>query len=157
MYTSLVRLVVEYSSPVWNPSKKQQISQVEQIQRKAARYVFNDYHDRSPGAVTNMIDTLQWNSLACRRTKASLILLYKINGGLVEVPTTMLSQSDRRTRGAHKLRQIQSNKDFYKYSFFPNTISVWNCLPQSIAHSPNLESFKSGISTLTFEGFPTHL
>jgi hypothetical protein len=117
-YTSLVRPVVEYSSPVWNPSKKQQISQVEQIQRKAAWYVFNDYRDRSPGVVTNMIDTLQWDSLACRRTKASLILLYKINGGLVVVPTTMLSQSDRRTRGAHKFRQIQSNKDFYKYSFF---------------------------------------
>jgi hypothetical protein len=46
-------LVVEYSSPVWNPSKKQQISQVEQIQRKTAWYVFNDYRDRSPGAVTN--------------------------------------------------------------------------------------------------------
>ena len=103
MYTSLVRPVIEYSSPIWHPSKKQQISQVEQIQRKAARYVFNNYRDRSPGAVTNMIDTLQC-SLACRRT--SLILLYKINGGLVEVPTTMLSQSDRRTRGAHKFIQI---------------------------------------------------
>ena len=52
---------------------------------------------------------------------------------IVEVPTTTLSQSDRRTRGAHKL----------------------NNLSQSIALSPNLESFKSGISTLTFEGFPT--
>jgi hypothetical protein len=51
---------------------------------KAARYVFNDYRDRSPGTVTNMIDTLQWDSLACRRTKASMMLLYKINGGLVE-------------------------------------------------------------------------
>jgi hypothetical protein len=30
----------------------------------------------------------------------------KINGGLVEVPTTMLSQYDRRTRGAHKFSQI---------------------------------------------------
>jgi hypothetical protein len=49
--------------------------------RKAARYVFNDYRDRWLGAVTNMIDTLQWDSPACRRTKASLILLYKINGG----------------------------------------------------------------------------
>jgi hypothetical protein len=76
--------VIEYSSPIWHPSKKQQISQVEQIQRKAPRYVFNNYRDRSPGAVTNMIDTLQC-SLACRRTKASLILLYKVNGGLVKV------------------------------------------------------------------------
>jgi hypothetical protein len=49
-YTSLVRPVVEYSSLVWNPSKNQQISEVEQIQRKAARYVFNEYRDRLPGA-----------------------------------------------------------------------------------------------------------
>jgi hypothetical protein len=59
-YTSLVCPVVDYSSPVWNPfKKKQQIFQVERIQRKAARCVFNDYRDRSPGSVTNMIDTFQ--------------------------------------------------------------------------------------------------
>jgi hypothetical protein len=94
------------------------------------------------------MDILQWDSLACRLTKASLILLYIINGSLVEVPTTILSQYDRRTRGAHKFRQIQSNKDLYNFTFFHNTISVWNGFPQSIARSPNLDSFKSGISTL---------
>jgi hypothetical protein len=61
MHTSLVRPVVKYSAPVLNSYKKQQISQVEQIQRKVAtcRYVFDDYCDRSPGSVTNMIDILQ--------------------------------------------------------------------------------------------------
>ena len=59
-----------------------------------------------------MIGTLQWDSLACRRTKASLLLLYKINGGLVEVPTTMLSQSDMRTRGAHKFSPIKVSISF---------------------------------------------
>ena len=67
----------------------------------------------------------------------------------------MLSQSDRRNRGAHKFSQIKLF--FFKFSFFTNTISVWNRLPQSIALSPNIESFKNGICTLTFEGFPTHL
>jgi hypothetical protein len=109
MHTSLVRPVVKYSAPVLNSYKKQQISQVEQIQRKVAtcRYVFDDYCDRSPGSVTNMIDILQWNSLACRWTKTSLILLYQINWGLVEVPTTMLSRSGRRTRDVHKFRLIK--------------------------------------------------
>ena len=79
---------------------------VEQIQRKAASCAFNNYRDRLPGAVTNMIDTLQRDSLARRRTKASLILLYKTNGGLVEVPITMLSQSDRLLVG-------HINSDYY--------------------------------------------
>ena len=47
------------------------------------RLMLNNFQ---PGAVTNMIDTLQWNSLAYRRSKATLILLYKINGGLLEIP-----------------------------------------------------------------------
>jgi hypothetical protein len=72
-----VEPVVDYSLPVWNPSKKQQISQVEQIQRKTARYVFNDYRNRSPGAVTNIIDTLQWDSLGMYSD-----LQYVFKGGL---------------------------------------------------------------------------
>ena len=35
--------------------------------------------------------------------------------------------------------------------------SQFGSLPQSISILSNLEFFKSGISTLTFEGFPTHL
>ena len=112
MFKTLVHITCSSSCRILFTSmgsipKNQQISRVEQIQRKAARYVFNDYRDRSPDAVTNMIDTLKWDSHACRRTKASLILLYKINGGLVEVPTTIISQSDIRTRGTHKFRLIK--------------------------------------------------
>lgn len=150
-YTSLVRPIIEYSSPVWDPYKNNQIAQIEQVQRKAARYVFNDYRSRTPGAVTNMIQNLEWESLESRRTKCRLIFFYKIKNNLVEVPN-MLNQSDRRTRGAHKIRQISSSKDFYKFSFFPATITDWNRLPEQVALSPDLESFKSGISTLTFEG-----
>ena len=114
-YTSLVRPVVEYSSPVWDPYKKQHITQVEQVQRKAARFVFNDYKDRSPGAVSNLIKSLEWENLELRRKKARLTMLYKINWGLVEVPKDNLTISDRRTRGKHKFRQISTNKDFCKY------------------------------------------
>jgi hypothetical protein len=65
----------------------------------------------------------------------------------VEVPT-MLSQSDRRNRGAHKFSQIKLF--FFKFSFFTNTISVWNRLPQSIALSPNIESFKENLKKKSF-------
>ena len=73
MYTSLVRPNVKYSSPVWNPYKQNQINQIEQIQRKAAIYVFNDYNDRSPGAVTGMLNKLKWENLQSRRTKATSV------------------------------------------------------------------------------------
>jgi hypothetical protein len=53
----------------------------------------------------------------------------------------------------YNLREMSSNKELYKHSFFPRTISDWNKLPEPKALSPDLESFKSCISALTFEGF----
>ena len=98
---------------------------------------------------------MEWENLELRRKKARLTMLYKINWGLVEVPKDNLTISDRRTRGKHKFRQISTNKDFYKFSFYPRTISDWNSLPEAIGMSDTLESFKSGISTLTLEGSTT--
>lgn len=95
-----------------------------------------------PGAVTNMIDTLQWDSLACRWCKATLILLYKINGDLVEVPKPYYPSLTDVLVGHIHVHVNNTDKDFYKFSFFSNAISVWNSLPQSIALSPNLKSFK---------------
>ena len=79
-------------------------------------------------------------------------MLYKINWGLVEVSKDNLTISDRRTRRKHKFRQIATKKDFYNFSFYPNTISDWNSLSEAIGMSDTLESFKDGISTITFEG-----
>jgi hypothetical protein len=53
----------------------------------------------------------------------------------------------------YNLREMSSNKELYKHSVFPRTISDWNKLPEAKALSPDLESFKSCISALTFEGF----
>ena len=59
--------------------------------------MFNEYNDRSPGAVTGMLNKLKWGNLQSRRTKAKLVLIDEINGGLVEVTNNVLTQSDRRT------------------------------------------------------------
>jgi hypothetical protein len=42
------------------------IHQLEAIQRRAARFVYNNFYDREPGVVTSMISRLQWESLEWR-------------------------------------------------------------------------------------------
>jgi hypothetical protein len=54
---------------------------LEMVQRRAARYVQNNYHNTS--SVTSMIDTLGWPTLAERRLKTRLIMLYKITHALI--------------------------------------------------------------------------
>ena len=39
---------------------------------------------------------------------------------------------------------------FFKYSFFPRTTRNWNQLPAAIAETPDLVSFKRGLSSVTF-------
>jgi 16S rRNA C1402 (ribose-2'-O) methylase RsmI len=53
------------------------------VQRRAARYVKNRYHNTS--SATEIIGQLQWISLEERRKAARLILLYKISNGLVKI------------------------------------------------------------------------
>jgi hypothetical protein len=57
---------------------KKQTMQLDSIQRRATRFVNNNFYDREPGSVKAMISDLGWESLEQRREKTRAILMYKI-------------------------------------------------------------------------------
>ena len=87
--------------------------------------------------MTGILGQLKWESLKKRRKDNRLILLYKGLKGKARMPTDDLIPKTRRGRNQHSLAfQIPSaSKDVYKYSFFPQTIRVWNDLPESLISS----------------------
>ena len=124
---------------------------LEMVQRRAARYATNRYHNTS--SVSEMLDHLNWETLESRRTKAQLTMMFRIVNSLVDVPLEQyLTPASSRTRSAHshKFRQISTTTSYYKNSFFPRTIITWNSLSPAIAEAPDLVSFKQGLSTLKF-------
>ena len=145
-YNSLVRPLLEYASPVWDPHTKQNIDQIEKVQRRAARYVSNCYHRTS--SVTTLLQTLGWRTLATRRQEARLILFYKIVHGFVNIsPPDYLLPFTRPSR-LHHMHAFQiphSSSDYHLYSFFPWTIRTWNSLPAEIVSQPSLDFFKEQI------------
>jgi len=142
-YTSMARPTLEYASSVWDPHKQKDIQLLEKVQRRAARYACNNYHDRSPGAVTRLLQQLQWDSLEQRRHHNRLSALYKIQNGLVDLQLTRFCQpSDSRTRGANRLRQEFVSHPALRHSFFPRTISEWNRLPITTTSASSLEAFR---------------
>ena len=66
-YTSMVRPTMEYASSVWDPTNRKKIGNLEKVQKRAARFVFNNYTDRTPGCVTKMVESLKWGKLEERR------------------------------------------------------------------------------------------
>ena len=45
-YTTMVRPVLDYASAVWDPHQQGDIKILGQVQRRAARYVYNDFTTR---------------------------------------------------------------------------------------------------------------
>jgi hypothetical protein len=63
-FTTMARPTLEYASTCWDPHRKDLIEDIEQVQKRAARFVYNNYRSKEPGCVTNMIDTLNWEPLS---------------------------------------------------------------------------------------------
>ena len=118
------------------------------VQRRAARWVMNDYAQTS--SVTSMLERLKLQTLQDRRSNARLCLFYKIVHRLVAIDMPPYVQHPARSsRLSHALafRQIHTRYDLYKYSFFPLAILQWNSLPVGIAGLPSLNSFRLAVST----------
>jgi hypothetical protein len=130
---------------VWDPYTRNNIHQLEAIQRRAARFVYNNFYDREPGVVTSMISRLQWGSLEQRRAKARATFMY-----LVDVHAEhILTPSENKTRGNAAYRTLYANADVYRYSFFPRTIITWNTIPPTIRQVSTIDQFQAGLGYIT--------
>ena len=144
--TSLLRPVLEYASPAWDPTSSEGIVKLEKVQRQAARFVHANYSERNPGFVTRMVSDLSWETLESRGKKGRLKTMYKFWHGLVDKDTgDVIRLNDRLTRGQQKLYQLTSNGKVYKDSRFPRTIQDWNRLPAVVTDSPTIEDFRAGL------------
>ena len=78
-------------------------------------------------------------------------MLYKIVNNLVEVdlskeliPLTRHSINSR----TKSFRILYEKKTYLQYSFLPRTTKHWNSLPATLATTPSLNVFKSGVCEL---------
>ena len=150
-YNTLVRPQLEYAASIWDPYTKEKTHQLEKKKKKkrTARWTTSNYDYRS--SVTAMLDQLGWRTLEQRRADARLCLFYKIVYGLVAVPVPDYIQPTSRVSRyclSVTFRQIQTTKNYYKYSFFPLAIVQWNVLLEPVVSLQVLESFKLEVCKL---------
>ena len=146
-YKGIVRPILEYCAPVWDPYHKKYIQQLEMVQRRAARFVLGRYHNTS--SVSDMIQQLQWESLESRRRTACLVMFYKTQNGLVAVNQPLLVCRPERPRPGypHQFQVPFCSTEAFRQSFFPKSIRLWNALPATIACQSSLSLFKAALAS----------
>ena len=78
-----VHPIMEYSATAWSPHTTLSISKLERVQRRAARYVLNDY--LTFYSVSVMFNQLHWPRLRTRKDYLKVVMLYKIIKDLVTI------------------------------------------------------------------------
>ena len=131
-YLSLVRPRLEYAASAWNPHTQVDVTNLERVQRNAARFVLGDYSRDS--SVTEKLKRLEWETLEKRRLMVTLATFHKIRLGLtgIALPPWITPS----TRDTSKYLQPASRINAHMYAFYPRAIRLWNLLP---AHTRTLE------------------
>ena len=102
----------------------------------------------TPSSVPDMLHTIGWRSLEHRRATSRLCMLFQIYHGSIGIPHDPYILPYRHTPRPsrqtymHTLATYQCRTNFFKCSFFPQTIVAWNSLPKSVVTSSTLGGFK---------------
>ena len=142
LYKSLVRPLLEYSSPVWNPNKVKNIRLLESVQRRATKLVANVSEMSYP----RRLKELNLTTLEYRRLRTDIIQIYKIFSGIDDVNYDKFFDlsSTSVTRG-HKYKVVKKrcNTNLRKHFFSYRNVDIWNKLPAYIIESDTIETFKT--------------
>jgi hypothetical protein len=141
-YIALIRSILEYNSPVWNPRYKTQQKQIEDIQRKATNYILNNPRYDHPDHINYKTRLLQLNLLptSFRREILDITLLLKsINGSTnldlkdqVSFVDRLQGAQTRQQTHATKLKINRTKLDRTNHFFTYRAVETWNSLPDQI-------------------------
>ena len=166
-YLSLVRSVLEYGATLWDPYLQKDINKLEQVQRKAARFVSGDYKSRTPGSMQKLLRKLDLPPLQVRRQQLRLTFLFKVVEGLVLAmpPEHFFTFSkpgrkirplrnssfetsnivNRYTRNNNRSLEIKPCRTSQQRNSFIRTAVEWNNLDDSTVNLKTIPAFKAKI------------
>ena len=148
-YKIYVKPILSYASSVWNPTgttNKSLRIKLENVQRKAARFVYSDWSWQS--SPSEMIRNLKWESLENIRKRDCLVMMHKIIHKEICLPSSFLP---KKSRVPNKFQPIHGRVNVYKNSFVPNTVKWWNELPKEVTRILDCNLFKQKVSEIINE------
>ena len=155
LFTALVRPHLEYANAAWSPSLKKHITALENVQRRATRYI--------PG-LKNMtyeqrLRELKLPTLKYRRYRGDMIETFKITHDLYDKDVTAgflpMVPQDSITRGhRYTIFKRNFNLNIRKNSFTYRIVDQWNHLPESVVTANTVRSFEHRLDKMWKQSAP---
>lgn len=151
LYTSLVRSKLEYSSAAWDPYLRCDVSALEKVQNRAARFIAQDY--RNTTSVTNLKKNLNLPLLTDRRRQRRLLTFWDYqheNLGINNLPDVSPSRREgtrTATRHTKVVAQPYAPRSMYlRQSYLYRTVCDWNSLDPDTAEAPSRNTFSTRLA-----------
>ena len=148
LYKSMVRSLLEYCCPVWNPQKLSDVKELEGVQRTFTSRIAGcqglDYWAR--------LQKLSLMSLQRRRERYILLHMWKILHGTVSNDLKIAFVKRPRTGVKAVIPPMRKNAMAHYRTLFDNSFAVmgprlWNCLPVQINMTEAFEPFKRQLTS----------
>lgn len=146
-YLTYVRPKLEYASSIWNPSQVYLVSELEAVQNRAARFITSQYSREI--SVTALKQSIELPSLASRRLISRLCLLHSFffrpqsRHELLQPP----NRTSSRINHSNPIARINGRTSPMNDCFFPQAITLWNRLPDTIVATPDRTSFRAKLKS----------
>ena len=150
MFLKLTIKVVAFflGHPVYLVQQVHKPHQLEMVQRRAARFVMNDYAATS--SVTSMLNNLQWSSLQQRRRSSRLTLLYKAlnQQSAIDIPPYVKPAIRSRGNDDSRFIPLHCRTHAYMHSYLPKTLINWNSLSIDTKNQSSAPKFQAALRTV---------
>ena len=151
-YKAVVCPTLEYAAVVWSPHTKGDIKLLESLQNRAARWICGSrWSPRTNSWTVSSSDCcsqLNLPTLESRRQYLSISFLHNIYHQRTSIKFNCHCKfnSISSTRSHHlSINPPQSTINSRRYSFFVNTVFLWNSVPLTILNDPNPKSFQHSL------------
>ena len=142
LYKAMIRPVIEYGNSVWGPFYKGDKVKIEKLQRRVSKLVPElrqlPYPER--------LNQLKLPTLAYRRTRGDLIMIYKLLTGKTKADEGFVRTETRRhlTRGhTLRLKKFMAQKQVRRNHLLVRAVNNWNSLSETVVKSETTSTFKN--------------
>ena len=129
LYISLIRPQILYGSQIWRPHLIKDIIKIENIQRRASKFILNDFLSNYKSRLTSLhilplMLSMELNDIifrvSCLQSSHCCIDIHSL---------ISFSSSDTRSASSHKMIHSISSTNYFRHFFFNRIPRLWNALP----------------------------